>query len=367
MKEKYIPSAAEIERAESMMTPQQREMSEKRARFKFQERDAFDDFMVHISQSGERREATDQEKARMDKNFAKLWEVLGDSEITWSVDGALNISVLQGDYIGIHKDVDISIGMDEIDTLDGVLLKGGYGLFLSTRHEVGGEMKTIMERVDSDRFRAADVDKRLIAAIDKDGKIQEEETLNFLDIHVIEKNEGGNIVGSAGVELPEEWFVPRPLEFRGTMVNTSHPAKVAYYKLHDTRNYDRTDLNKLAEIGALGVDDVDTIGRLIEEEIANREQKADGVLDDVVQRLDPKMDAEQIFASVMQHPIFVQAVERNEDATRQIREFCKQLSALDELTLPNVKMAASDVFSMDDMHNTLRANVEELRGWVEQK
>ncbi len=100
--EKYIPSQEEITRAEEMMTPKQREASEIREKFMFQERDPFDDFLEHIDQNAERREPTSEEKTRMDNNLIKLGQIFSDSNLNWQLDGALNISLMKGEYIGIH-------------------------------------------------------------------------------------------------------------------------------------------------------------------------------------------------------------------------------------------------------------------------
>lgn len=156
MKEKvenYTPPSEEISKAEEMMTSEQKIGSETRERFKFQERDPFDDFMEHIDQNAERRAPTPEEKQRMDANLIKLGKVFEGSDIKWHIDGALTISLIKGEYIGIHKDVDISIEQGELEKVDGQLERSGYGLFLSYQKDPNEPRgKKIMERVGAREF-----------------------------------------------------------------------------------------------------------------------------------------------------------------------------------------------------------------------
>ena len=101
--------------------------------------------MEHIDQNAERREPTPEEKTQMDNNLIKLSQIFGDSKLSWQLDGALNISLMKGEYIGIHKDTDISIEKEELEQANQQLGKSGYGLFLS--HEKDPNGKKLMERV----------------------------------------------------------------------------------------------------------------------------------------------------------------------------------------------------------------------------
>ena len=73
-------------------------------------------------------------------------------------------------------------------------------------------------------------------------------------------------MGDKGVELPEKWFEGYPVQFRDTIINLSHPAKVAYFKLHGTRDYDLTDLKALTETSKLTSEDVADIGKVVQAE-----------------------------------------------------------------------------------------------------
>ncbi len=129
--EQYTPSQEEIAKIEEAITLEQKTASEIRERYKYQELGSFDYFMANIDKNEERRTPTPEEKERMDASLVQLGKIFGSSNTRWHIDGALNISLMKGEYIGIHKDVDISIEKDEIEKVDGQLARNGYGLFLS--------------------------------------------------------------------------------------------------------------------------------------------------------------------------------------------------------------------------------------------
>ncbi|MDP3985360.1 MAG: hypothetical protein Q8P82_01225, partial [bacterium] len=202
-----MPSPDDIAKAEAFMSPEQQQATEIRERFKFQERDAFEDFLAHIDQDGERRAATESEREQMDENISKLGTLFEGSDLRWQIDGALNISLARGEYIGIHKDVDVSIERDELEKIDAQLERKGYGLFLSyAADSADPESKKIMERVGARQFSQADEDHLLIAAIDEQGKIRENETLNFIDVHLAKRDAQGSPLGARDVVLPEKWY-----------------------------------------------------------------------------------------------------------------------------------------------------------------
>ena len=113
--EKYTPSQEEINLAEEMMTPEQKEASEIRERFQFQEHDPFSNFLEQIDKNDERREPSPDEKIKMDNRLKELGRIFSNSSIMWQLDGAMNISLMAGKYIGIHKDTDISVEQGGLD------------------------------------------------------------------------------------------------------------------------------------------------------------------------------------------------------------------------------------------------------------
>jgi|GEM_PF-953493 len=232
----------------------------------YQERDAFDDFAAHVDQSFERRKPTPEEVRQMDSNLLQLGRIFEGSDVRWHLDGAQNISLLKGEYIGIHKDIDISVEEADMAKFYDALAKSGYGLFLSyPKNPKEPRGKYVMERVEDLKPTENRPDGLMIAAIDEKGKIREE-GLNYPDVHLVKRNEQGKPIGWGGIELPEKWFEAHTVELHGVQINLSHPAKVAYFKLHSTRNYDFTDLRALAETGELTPDDVAEIEQTIKAE-----------------------------------------------------------------------------------------------------
>ena len=232
----------------------------------YQQRDAFEDFAKHVNDA-ERRKPMPEEKERMDAGLDKLGKIFEGTGLRWHLDGALNISLMTGEYIGVHKDVDISVEQDELEKLNERLEQTGFGIFLSypadPKHPEG---KYVFERISPADILLERPGQVMIGAIDASGKIREEEPLNFPDLHVTKRNEEGKPMGDKGVELPEKWFEGYPVQFRDTIINLSHPAKVAYFKLHGTRDYDFTDLKSLAETGKLTNEDIADIEQALKGE-----------------------------------------------------------------------------------------------------
>ena len=249
MNEKYIPSKEEIELAEEIavedhMTSEQKSDSEFRVKNWEQEQAPwvpFDD--DDIDENFERKPATPEQKEDMDRRLAELADAFEGSDINWHMDGALNVSLMNGGYIGNHKDVDLSIEKNELAKLEAQLLKKGFGLFLSRTEDK--TKNKVMRRAGHADFADSDTEHMLIAAIDENGQIRRDKSLNFVDTHIVERNADGQALGNSGVVIPDKWTKPYPVEFQGKSINLSHPGKVLYYKLHQGRGYDTTDIQRL--------------------------------------------------------------------------------------------------------------------------
>lgn len=351
------------QKAEAMLSPEEAEASRIRAKNKFQDRDPFDSFLDNIKENDERREATAEEKKIMDANLIKLGKIFKNSDLKWHLDGALNISLLKGEYIGIHKDVDISVEKFELRKLDNHLGKSGYGLFLSYSKNPGDpKSKKIMERVGADKFGEAQKDGFMIASIDKDGKIDEEENLNLIDVHIIERNSNGKPIGSNDTELPNEWFEARSIDFKGEKLNIAQPIKVAYYKLHGIRNYDKTDLKKLAETGELNLDDVNNLEKIFEEEFATTLPKIEAIFKPFEGKIDEKADSEEIFDFFIEELSKTRKIEEPDYPI--IKELSKQLSRSTDKSSKTMAKLTYQIAEIEKRNNSRRDKIKEFRQWV---
>ena len=331
--------------------------------FQFQERYPFEDFMAHIDQDAERRPPTEEERQRMDSNLIQLGKIFEGSDIKWQIDGGLNISLVKGDYIGIHKDVDISIEESELEKIDTQLKKSGYGLFLSyPKNPKEPQGKKIMERVGAKKFSEAEQDHLMIASVDGKGKIKEGKTLNFIDVHLVKRNTEGNPTGGSGVELPEKWFEPQPTTFQGQEVNLSHPAKTAYFKLHGVRNYDQTDLQKLTETGSLTLDDVADIENIFQQEVLTRRNVVEVLIGRVVDNLKPEMTADEIFDVFAQEPRIAKALERVSEPLKIL----SQKVEVSDKSKSEVMRLTSEVFNFASAEQAQQNKIDELKRWVQE-
>lgn len=356
--EKYIPSPEEV------ITPEQKATLKTRERFKFQERPQFLDESVTEQDKGDvRRTPTPEERETIDKNIKKLGKIFESSDVRWQLDGALNISLMKGDYIGVHKDVDLGIESDDLEKLDDQLGRNGYGLFLSTEHPTD-PTKRQMERVDAQQFREAPEAHLMIAAIDEQGKIKENETLNYVDVHLVKRDEQGNPLGHGEIKLPSKWYESQPKNYQGAEINLSHPTKVAYFKIHGIRPFDATDLRTLAEIGNLTIEDVDDVGQVLEQEFLQRRQAAETILNRVTANITPETTADRIYDAFTNEPMIAERLQRDKSVKEILMELAKRISETDR-SPEQVKQLSFQIFNIEKSFDDQRKKVADLRRWVE--
>lgn len=363
-KEKYIPTPEEIQKAEKIMTPEQKSATEEREEFFIQERDDWDD-EAWVGKNEVRKIPNDRERKAMDEDLKKLGEIFKGSGIKWQLDGALNISLMRGgDYIGVHKDTDISIELDDLEALDAHLLKSGYGLFLSYSENLEDrKSKKMMKRVGAQGFREANGHEHyMIAAIDERGKILKNENLNFIDTHLIQRSADGKPLGYGGAVLPEEWLESQPMEFQGEVINLSHPARVAYYKLHMKRDYDMIDLEALAETGRLTRTDMDAIEEVMGMEVDDYKKRGAVALRPVWEKIKEDMDADEIFKLFTEDPNLSTGAndpERAEKFHYLAEQFAKNKNISFDDALEIAIKIFFDFKERDDRIYRLRKKVEE--------
>jgi len=360
-KELYNPTQKETDLAESMMTTEERQATENREKYFEQEQPPWEPFdQENLDENFERKPVTPEQAQEMDRRLSELSEIFENSELNWHIDGALNISLLNGNYIGNHKDVDISVEKDELAKLEALLLKKGYGLFLS--RTLAETKKKVMKRVGHEKFQDSDTEHMLIAAIDAKGKIRRDKSLNFVDVHVVEKNAAGQPTGSSGVALPEEWGKPYPIEFQGKPLNQSHPGKVLYYKLHQGRNYDLTDIQKLIKTGAITEKDIDDVEKVYENEFSAHTKHGRKIFEAVAEQLTPEMTPEQILEIILQQPAFKKGAEQMRGSFQPLAEKIHESA---EMSADEMIRIAMELFKIEEKNNQKRKQIKKVRRSLE--
>lgn len=328
-----------------------------------QERNAWPSFAEkNITENHERKLPTSEQKEKMDKNLSELEELFAGSDLDWHLDGALNISLMKGEYIGNHKDVDLSLEKNELEEAGKYFLTKGYGLFFSQDEE--GTGKKIMRRVSQRNFENKKATDLTLAAIDEYGEIRQDKELNDVDIHLIERNASGVPLGIAGAEIPEKWTQAYPVEFRGKKINISHPGKVLYYKLEQVRNYDKTDIIKLIESGKISVSDIDDIEKVLDEENVLNNQKAFRAIEQAAYKIKPEMNVSEIFAVLKQEEEFksrevrLTQAEEKEKYFAQLNNLASEIFASEDKSAEAVFILAKQIFKIEDKNLQKR---EELK------
>jgi hypothetical protein len=306
----------------------------------------------NINENHERKPATAEQIEVMDKRLRELGALFSDSDINWHLDGALNISLMNGEYIGNHKDVDLSVDEKDLEKLETQLLKNGYGLFLSQAEDDGKE-KT-MRRVGYKNFKESATDHPLIAAIDENGIIIDGKALNYVDAHIVERNPEGSPLGVSGAVMPEKWAKPYSIDFQEQKINISHPGKVLYFKLHQGRDYDVTDIKRLIETGKLSEEDINDVENVYENEFLANKELAYKIFKKVEKELNPNVDEEKIFEALMRQPKF----NEKEEMRDSFKSLAKTIFELKDWSAEKMLNVAVRQFGLEERNNQKR---EELR------
>ena len=298
----------------------------------------------------------------MNARLMALGNIFSGSDIRWQLDGALNISLMKGRFIGVHKDVDISLDPQDLEKLETQLRGHGYGLFRTEAHP-DDTTKKLIRRLTPQEARERPEALFQIAAVDEHGKLRSEPNLNFMDVHLIRRDTNGNPLGYGNVALPDKWYKPQPMDFHGQTINLSHPAKVAYFKLHSTRPFDRTDLRTLTLSGKLSQQDAADIRRIIEEEIAVQRSKAEAIVAEATKVITPKMAAAGIFQAFADQPVLQSRLE--DEPTKKLLHDLAEEIARGNRSLTSIRTAAFETFGLEHSLEKTQKKVDELLGWIE--
>lgn len=347
------PEATETNKAEK------ESLGSVRVRLRHQERPAFfDETVLDQDVRDTRREPNNAEREEMNEKLNKLGNLFECSGVRWQLDGALNISLMKGDFIGVHKDVDLTIDPDDLEKFEKILFAKGYGLFLSSQHEDPNKRR--MEWVSADEFRNAPDDHLMIVAFDEQGQILKDEPFNFLDVHLIKRDANGRPLGFYEAPLPKEWYEPQVVLFHGKDINLSHPAKVAYFKLHGRRGFDQTDLFALAQTDKLTLGDVAAIEGVIEKEFENRKATASGVIERAASFITSESKPDDIYEILMQDKDVKGKIKKEEDKLR-VRQLAELIAKLSDRSLENIGRVVFDSMGLDAQISDQRKKLEALR------
>ncbi len=365
MRESCQPSPEEIARAEAMMTPEQKAASEERAANKVQERRPFFDEQAHFTPDLDRKPPTPEQRERMDAELRQLGDLFAGSDLRWQLDGAINISLLTGDYIGVHKDVDVSVEKDDLGKLDGVLEKNGYGLFISRlKDEKDWDSDRIMERVSGSRLTGDPAEHTMIAAIDDKGKLRGGQELDFVDLHVVRRDADGDPVGPFGQSLPAEWYEPTKMEFQGREINVSNPALVAYFKTREGRPYDMKDVRRLIDADKLSTADVAGVAAAIERDVQSRRDKVTSVVGESLTAMSGKFDAGKFVQAFMEHPYVAGRYTEKDDPQLKVLE--ERLSGMEVPDRKKIAATLIEVFNLDAYENEQRGKIRQLEAFAKE-
>lgn len=308
-----------------VLTEQERRDSEVRVKNFRQELADFELTSTFVDADGERLPPSPEDVEQLNDRLTALGRLFADSGLEWRLDGAVNISLYKENVIGRHKDVDITVMPEKLEQLEAHLARQGYGLFISEGWNTElGDKSITLQRADAKAFRETDF-HRMIAAIDGNGQIRHDTALNFIDTHLLRTDEAGHPQGYYEVPLPPAWFVDQKVNVGDQEIRCSHPALVAYHKLHNLgqgRKYDLTDCEQIAALDNFTSADLETISRVLDQEQKNRYRDAADFMERMGRAYRPDMTWRELEIEFLSDPQVVPRLGVNLSADT-IRGFAK--------------------------------------------
>lgn len=323
---------------------------------------------VDFDETGkEYKEPTLEQKERFKKRCERLSEIFENAEFQWYLDGATNISLYGDKQIRDHKDLDISVFREDLEKLYKLLAGQGFGIFVNYDENGRALMRKItLEELTTLESPYPDFS---ICKIGPDGKIDREtkDSFNFVCLHIHSKDTQGNIVISyTGMTLPERFFRPiKKILPNGKTINLSHPAIVAYHKLHSSRSYDLIDLQKLRPY--LQKEDFKMLKRVLrkslERQVEETEKRVRKILQDLWNYLTPILklthDQKLISEKLWEYPQ-VQKHKTNQKVQELVSSISQYISENPDLTFDDFLSRSLDILNLREQVEQKLKFIDEL-------
>ncbi|MAZ56249.1 hypothetical protein CL653_00450 [bacterium] len=327
-----------------------------------EERPTFDEFEGgELDERGEFKEPTPEEQEKFRDRVARMSEVLEDADFTWYLDGATNISLYGDQMIRNHKDLDMSVFQEDLGKLEDLLNNQGFGIFVNYKED----RKELMRKVTAQELGLLENPDVSICKVGPDGTLSSKnshEAFDFVDLHIRDIDEFGDVVvGYSGISIPKEYFEPIRKELpNGKIISLSHPAVVAYHKLHSTRAYDVKDLQILSPL--LTQEDIAMLRSSVEKEAGVLDKRTREVLKEVWGELSPVLetapDPDTIAEKLRSHP---EIGKRNTDES-----VANYISSISQYLSENPSVTADDFISQSISILNIKKRAEEQIKLIDQ-
>ncbi len=315
----------------------------------------------NVGKDNKRLPASPEQVEKMDKTLEELTTLFNGFD-KWHLDGALNISLLKKEYIGNHKDVDLSVERINLKELELFLEKKGCGFFISQNKKDGNSGEKILRRVSYvgiENYKG----HPMICAIDDKGKIDDSKNLNYIDLHIIDRDDNNLPLLASGINCKEEWTKSYPIEKNGQKINLSHPAKVLYYKLNQGRNYDSTDIDRLLELDVIKESDIDEIKDIFEKEFIKKGESISTICTKISEKIRPEMNSEEIFNKIKNLDDF-----KDEDYLNDsLKLFSEKLFNSKERSPKSIYNLAIQLFDVENNNQEKINNLNKIKQTISDK
>ena len=248
---------------------------------------------------------TPEVREKMDRELIAFGKLMEGSHIWWQLDGGLNVSLRRiatgGDYLGLHKDIDLSIFADDLPRLRDHIESRGYGLFYYSKDDESGTRK--FEEILDEEVKPRMGTKMRILAVDRaTGNIDVNADLMVAGPIIHYRNNEGQFIGWRGLAYPEKWLTGETIDFKGMTLMLSHPARFIFNKLFYPGKYHDEDLETMVrDMKSISTKDVEDISGVFDQLFAKIKQEKEDIetlSDGISRKVKPGMPQNEVDAII---------------------------------------------------------------------
>ena len=133
-----------------------------------------------------------------------------------------------------------------------------------------------------------------------------------------------------------------------------------YYKLHEGRDYDITDIQRLIETGEITEEDVDDVGEIYENEFKNNLERGQKVFRNVADKIKPKMSANDIYKVISEQPEF----QKGTDLEKGLQQLAQKISESEDKSTEGILRIAITMFQVESKNKEKRNEIYKIRQQV---
>ena len=131
-----------------------------------------------------------------------------------------------------------------------------------------------------------------------------------------------------------------------------------YYKLHQGRGYDTTDIQRLVETGKVAEEDVADVEKVFESEFTANIKRGRKIFEAVSEQLTPGMNADQILDKILQQRELTKGGEQMREV---FKPFAQKIYESEDKSTDAMLKIGIELFKVEEKNNLKREEIKKVR------